>query len=255
MKIGFAQFDCKLGDKEKNLAAIERLTKKANADVLVFPELCITGYQLKNKAHARELAESVSDGSTSRRLTKIAHENNTLIVAGMIELVDKTVADTSIAVSPNGYIAKHQKLHLFLREKGIFISGKTRPKIFTWRGVRIGLGVCYDYMFPEFWRSLAMQGADIFCNTANFVYDYGFKMMQARAIENGVFSVCANRVGTERGTVFRGGSEIVNNRGNVLAKAGLEEEVIVIDLDLKKSRNKQWNPYNDLLKDRRPDMY
>lgn len=255
MKVGFAQFDCKRGDKEKNLATIERLTKRASSDILVFPELCTTGYKLKNKTYARALAESIPAGPTVERLVKIARENDMLIIAGMVELVGNSFADTSIVVGPGGYIAKHQKTHLFLREKEIFMSGLTHPKVFSWRGARIGLGVCYDYMFPEFWRSLALQGADLFCNTANFVYNYGFKMMQARAIENGVFSICSNRIGTERGTLFLGGSEIVDNHGNILAKAKSQETIVVFDVDLKKSRNKKWNPYNDLFLDRRPDLY
>jgi predicted amidohydrolase len=136
-----------------------------------------------------------------------------------------------------------------------FDAGTTKPKTFKWRGVRIGLGVCYDYMFPEFWRILALQKADLFCNTANFVFNYGFKMMQARSIENGVFSITVNRTGKERGQKFSGGSEIVDNKGNIFKKSGAKEEIFVFELDLLKSRNKKWNKYNDLIKDRRPRMY
>lgn len=152
-------------------------------------------------------------------------------------------------------MAKHQKTHLFLRENLYFSPGTTPPRLFEWNGVKIGLGVCYDYMFPEYWRVLGLGGADIFCNTANFVYEYGFKMMQARSIENGVFSICTNRTGAERGSLFNGGSEIVDPRGNILRRAGAGEESSVVEIDPLQARDKRWNPYNDLFKDRRPEMY
>ncbi len=142
-----------------------------------------------------------------------------------------------------------------LREKKIFTPGNTKPLLFQCQGAKIGVGICYDYMFPEYWRYLALRGADIFCNLANFVFDYGFTLMRARALENGVFSVCVNRIGVERGQVFKGGSEIVDTRGNILIKAGERKSVKIIDIDYKKARSKKWNRYNDLLADRRPDIY
>ena len=171
------------------------------------------------------------------------------------EVEDDKLFSTAVAISPQGFITKHQKTHLFLKEVLCYDKGETKPRVFNWNGVMIGMGVCYDYMFPEFWRSLALKGANIFCNTANFVYDYGFKLMQARALENGVFSICVNRVGKERGQTFLGGSEIVDIRGDVLYKAGFKEETFVAEVDIDQAKNKQWNAYNNLLTDIRSDMY
>lgn len=252
MKIGFAQFDCKLGDKKTNLENIERLIQKAKADILVFPELALTGYSFQDQDEIVPLAEEIPHGESIQAFIRIARKNDCLMIAGLIE---SKFYDTTIAVGPKGYLGKAQKMHLFLRERELFLPGGTKPLLVSWKGIRIGIGVCYDYMFPEYWRNLALRGADLFCNTANFVYDYGFKIMQVRAIENGVYSICTNRVGTERITSFRGGSEIIDNRGSIIAKGVSEEDVIVVDVDLKKSRDKKWNPYNDLLKDRRPEMY
>jgi len=255
MKIGFIQFAPKFGDQKYNLKKIKELVSSVKADLLVLPEMSTTGYMVKSKLELKRLAERISDGSTIKMLTSVAKKNNCCLIVGIPELKGRKIFNSSVAITNKGVIAKHQKTHLFLKEKLFFNPGTTKPQIFKWKGIRIGLGVCYDYMFPEFWRELAIKKADVFCNTANFVFNFGFKVMQTRSVENGVFSVTVNRVGKERGQRFYGGSEIVDNKGNVLKKAGEKEEVFVINLDLIKSRSKKWNKYNDLIKDRRPEMY
>lgn len=255
MKIGFIQFAPKIGNKKYNLTKIESLASTIKTDLLVLPELCTTGYMFKNIKELENLAEKIP-GPTSAQLTKIARKNKCYLIVGMPEFLGGKIFNTAIVVSPRGVIAKRQKIHLFMKEKLLFAEGKTKPKVFSWKNKKIGLGVCYDYMFPEFWRNLALQKADLFCNIANFVSNYGFRMMQARSIENGVFSVTVNRTGKERGQKFRGESEIVDNRGNIVKKAGKSEKAYVVNLNLSKSRDKKWkNKYNDLIKDRRPEMY
>src|SRR3989344_5582220 len=254
MKIGFIQFSPIFGDKKANIGKIKKLIANKKADIFVLPEMCTTGYMFSNKKELKLLAETLN-GETIKNLSYVAKENNCCLVFGMPEIHKGKIFSTAIAVDLDGVIAKHQKSHLFLKEKLLFSKGKTKPTIFKWRETNIGLGVCYDYMFPEYWRILALKGADLFCNTANFVFDYGFGMMQARSIENGVFSITVNRVGKECGQEFKGGSEIVDNRGNLLVKADSSECVSIIDVDKKKSRNKKWNKYNDLIGDRRIDLY
>ncbi len=255
MKIGFIQFAPRFGNKKTNLKKIRRLIASVGTDLLVFPEMCTTGYMVKNKMELRKLAEVIPNGQTIRELTQIAKENNSCLIVGMPEIYRGKIFSTAVVISPKGVIAKHQKSHLFLKEKFLFNKGETKPTLFKWKGINIGLGVCYDYMFPEYWRTLALKKADIFCNVANFVYDYGFTLMRSRSIENGVYSITVNRTGIERGQKFRGGSEIISNRGKIIKKSGRREEIYVVDLNLLKSRNKKWNKYNDLLEDRRLEMY
>jgi len=255
MKIGFIQFAPKFGDKKTNLEKIKKLVSSTGADLLVFPEMCTTGYMVKNRLELKMLAEKIPSGPTTKVLIKIAKENDCCLIIGMPEIVGNKIFSSAVVITDKGVITKHQKTHLFLKEKLFFNKGTTTPQVFKWRGVRVGLGVCYDYMFPEFWRKLALDGADVFCNVANFVFDYGYKIMQVRSIENGVFSITVNRIGKERGQKFNGGSEIVNNRGNIIKKSNKREDIYVIDFDPLKSRNKKWNKYNDLIKDRRPEMY
>jgi predicted amidohydrolase len=254
MKIGFAQFSPIFGDKKVNIQKIEELITSIKANIIVLPEMCTTGYMVSARDELKSLAETIR-GETVKNISRIAKQNNCCLIFGMPELCGNKIFSTAVAIGPSGILAKHQKSHLFLKEKLLFDKGTTKPTLFKWRGVKIGLGVCYDYMFPEYWRALALKDADLFCNTANFVFDYGFKMMQARSIENGVFSITVNRIGEERGQKFSGGSEIIDNRGRALLKADNFECVSIVDVDIRKSRNKKWNKYNDLLSDRRTDLY
>lgn len=255
MKIGFIQFAPKFGDKNRNIEKIKKFVSKTDASLLVFPEMCTTGYMFKNKLELLKFAEKIPNGPTVKKLIKIAKENKCCLIFGMPEISNKKIFNTAVVVGPKGFIVKHQKSHLFLKETILFNKGTTKPTLFKRKNTKIGLGICYDYMFPEYWRKLALEGVVLFCNTANFVFDYGFKMMQARSIENGVFSITVNRTGKERGQIFKGGSEIIDNKGNILVKEGNKEKTHVFDLDLSKAKNKKWNKYNDLIKDRRPEIY
>jgi predicted amidohydrolase len=254
MKIGFIQFSPIFGDKEANVQKIKELITDLGADIIVLPEMCTTGYMVADRKELKLLAESI-DGNTVKSLSSIVKENDCCLIFGMPEIDGSKIFSSAVALGPDGALAKHQKSHLFLKETLLFDKGETKPTLFEWRSVKIGLGVCYDYMFPEYWRVLALKKADLFCNTANFVFDYGFKMMQARSIENGVFSITVNRTGEERGQKFCGGSEMIDNRGGVLFKANDSESAYVIEVNLKKSRNKKWNEYNNLFGDRRNDLY
>lgn len=255
MKIGFLQYSSVTAKKEENLSKIKNLLVGVKADIFVLPEMGTTGYPTNTREELLANAES-DQGYLVEELTKIAKEHDTCLIVGIPEIINDKVYNTSVAVGPTGLIAKHQKSHLFMEEKGCFEPGQTPPAIFEWRGAKIGVGICYDYMFPEFWRKLGLDGADLFCNTANFVFDYGFRIMQVRSIENGVFSITVNRTGTEGEIVYKGGSEIVDNRGNILVKANnFEEKAYVVDVDLSLSKNKQWNRINNLYEDRREDLY
>lgn len=253
MKIAIAQLTPRLGDKKYNLKKIKDAVCEAASDLVVFPEMTTTGYVLSKK-ELNNLAEPIN-GETTEELIKISKKFNCALVVGMPEKSNRKIFNTAVVIGQNRFIAKHQKTHLFLKEKLYFSPGETNPTLFKLQNTKIGLGICYDYMFPEYWRKLALQGAQIFINPANFVFQYGFYMMRARAIENGVFSICVNRTGAERGQNFFGESEISDNRGNVLYKADDSEVVKTIYINPQKSNNKRWNKYNDLFLDRRPEMY
>jgi len=120
--------------------------------------------------------------------------------------------------------------------------------------------ICFDWMFPESMRSLALQGSQIICHSANLVMPYCQAAMVTRCLENGVFTITANRVGHDhrggQSLHFTGQSQIIDPRGRVIARAGkLMEEVLVRDIDPGLADDKWLNPANHLLNDRRPALY
>jgi len=257
IKIGFIQFNPIFGKVDENNKKIEDFISKTNADLLVLPELCNTGYMFKDKDELEHLAEEIPNGKTIREWMRIAKENNVFLVGGLAEKHGSDFYDSSVLVGPKGFVGKYRKIHLFLNEKNIFKPGDLGFNVFDTGIGKIGLMICFDYMFPEAIRVLALKGADIICNPVNLVSPPPKVMtvMRARALENGVYTIAVNRVGEERDHTFRGGSEIIGPRMEVLAKAGDKEEVKVIEIDLERARDKMYTKTNDLLKDRRTEFY
>jgi predicted amidohydrolase len=120
--------------------------------------------------------------------------------------------------------------------------------------------VCFDLFYPEVTRILAIKGADVICHPANLVLPYCQDAMRTRSIENKVFSVTANRIGTEkRGNVsltFTGKSQIVDPKGEVLASSGERSESLkIVEIDVAEAQDKLVTPNNDLFKDRKISLY
>ena len=125
---------------------------------------------------------------------------------------------------------------------------------------RLGVMICFDWIFPESARALALAGADVVAHPSNLVLPHCPDSMPVRALENRVFTATANRVGSDcdgRETLtFIGRSRICSPRGAVLAEASATEPgVVAAEIDPREARDKALNPFNDLLGDRRPDLY
>jgi predicted amidohydrolase len=151
-------------------------------------------------------------------------------------------------------------VHLFDREARVFAPGPDPFQVFAWGEWRVGLMICFDWIFPEAARSLALLGADLIAHPSNLVLPYCHAAMVTRALENGVFVATANRVGTEsragRSLTFTGGSRVIDPRGRVLGAAGTAtEETLVVDLDPAAARDKMITDHNHRLADRRPALY
>jgi len=116
--------------------------------------------------------------------------------------------------------------------------------------------ICFDWFFPEVARILALKGAQAICHPSNLILPYCQKALLAAAVQNRVFIVTANRVGTERGVKFTGLSQIIDPNMKVLARSGRnEEEVKTVEIDPHVADSKKINKYNDLRLDRRVDLY
>ncbi|HEX7342834.1 MAG TPA: nitrilase-related carbon-nitrogen hydrolase [bacterium] len=258
MKIGFVQFSPILGDLDANLSEIERLLAGAPpADLLVLPELCSTGYSFTSAAQARELSEEIRHGRLVRLLERICANKNLYVVAGVDERDDDHIFNTSVLVGPQGYIGKYRKLHLFMNEKDIFTPGDSEPPIFNVGICKLGMLICFDWIFPEIWRVLALKGADLICHPSNLVLP-GFcqRAIPVHALINRFYIITANRIGTEGDLTFTGLSMIADPNGHVLAQASSDrEEIGIAEMDIALARDKMMTPRNHVLDDRRPEFY
>ena len=260
MKIAFVQFLCSFGEVEKNLLRARELILSADADLYVLPELFNTGYVFLDRAEAASFAEEIPDGKTARFLAKLAVEKKCYIVAGLAEKSDGRVYNSSLLTGPQGFITTYRKIHLFSEEKVWFDLGNEPFKVVDIGLAKIGLMICFDWIFPESMRSLALQGADIVCHPSNLVLPYCPDAMVTRCIENRVFAVTANRIGYDQRNgkklSFIGMSQITGPLGEVLCRASKDrEEIKVVEIDVQQARNKNITEKNHVLQDRRPEMY
>jgi predicted amidohydrolase len=261
MKVGVFQFNPLFGETENNLERITEVLMNTDADLVVLPELCVSGYQFVNKTEARSLCEAIPEGKTVRRFKEICREKTMFLVAGMGERDGDVCYNTSVLVGPERLIAVYRKIHLFAEEKKWFRPGYHPFQVNHIGTAGIGMMICYDWIYPESARSLAMAGADIICHPSNLVLPYCPDAMITRSIENRVFTVTANRTGTEaRGgktpLTFTGQSQITSPAGERLVRFGPEEEGIkVTAIDIQMARDKQITPMNHLWEDRKPEMY
>ncbi len=257
------------GAKEKNLAAIEAMFESAcldgatgscHVDLWVLPELCTTGYQFRTRGELASLSEA-NDGATVRRFSNLAKRLETAIVFGMAESAGHDLFNSAILVSQDGLVGVYRKVHLFDRETELFDPGRGGFDVFEVHSVRVGVMVCFDWLFPESARTLALKGAQVIAHPANLVLPYCQAAMVTRAIENHVFTVTANRVGREArvdGEVldFTGASRIVSPDGRILRDGPIgETSVMWEDIDPDEADHKTITRRNDVLADRRPDSY
>ncbi len=260
MKVGYYQFSPEFGRIEKNVEKALAAIKKLRADLVVLPELFSTGYVFTSKSEVAGLAEKVPNGFTTQALVAAAREESTCIVAGIAEKATQGFYNTAVLVSPGGYIGKYRKVHLFFEEPKWFLPGNSKFQIFDLGVAKIGVMICWDWIFPEAMRSLCLKGADIVCHPSNLVLTYCTEAMVTRSLENGVYSVTANRIGADKRKgkemSFTGMSQIIDPRGNVLARASKNrEEARCVKIDPTIARDKSYTKYNDIFKDRRPEVY
>ena len=259
MRIGFIQFAPVFGDKQKNFAEVSGLVRGIKADLLVLPELFATGYVFTSMDEVIDLSEGPGE-ETSEYVRKMAAATGAAIVAGFVERDYGKYYNSAMLADRGGVIASYRKLHLFSREKLWFSPGDKPLKVYEIKGVKIGMMVCFDWIFPETCRTLALQGAQVIAHPANLVLPWAQQAMTTRCIENHVFAVTANRTGNEiRGPeslTFTGMSQVIGCKGEVLAAASsMESCCMIIEADPLKALDKKITPDNDLFRDRRTDHY
>lgn len=260
MRIASVQMNCRLDEPARNIRRACQLLDSAHADLFVLPELFNSGYLFSDRQGVRAVAESVPDGETCQQLLALAQQKGCFIAAGLAEKAGDRLFNASVLLGPKGPVATYRKIHLYDQEKRWFDPGDKPFSVYDIGPARVGLMICFDWIFPESMRSLALQGAQIISHSANLVLPWCQNAMVTRCLENGVFAITANRVGRDRRgdrqLRFTGHSQITGPRGQVLARAGkLMEEVSVVEIDPEEAMQKQLNTNNHLLQDRRPQLY
>lgn len=259
MRVGFLQFAPRFGDKAANLALVERKLAGVQADLVVLPELYSTGYSFRSKDELAEFAEPLPDGPSAEHLAGLSCRLGTALVGGIAEQATDKVYNSCLLVTPEGQRVVYRKSHLFNNEKLIFDRGDTGPVTADVSGVKVGLEVCFDYFFPELTRSLALRGVALIAHPSNLVLHYAQQMTLTRCMENRIFWVLCNRVGTDdhdgRALTFTGQSQIVAPNGSVLFRADeTEERLAVVEIDPAEADDKVVFG-NHLFEDRRPECY
>ncbi|NOZ07440.1 MAG: carbon-nitrogen hydrolase [FCB group bacterium] len=258
MKIGFAQFAPVFGHPLKNAELIESMAPDfQSADLIVLPELCSSGYNFSSREEALALSEVLPQSPFLERLHSLCTQHNLYLVAGVNERDGDLLYNSAVLMGPGGILGKYRKMHLFWNEKDIFEPGNLGFPVFQIENLTLGILICFDWIFPEAWRILALKKADIICHPSNLVLPgLAQRAVPIRAVENRFFVVMANRTGDEGDLHFTGCSTIAGPAGNVLAQASEgATEVKIVEADISLARDKQITPRNSVILDRRPADY
>ena len=260
MKIAAIQFNAVAGEISRNLAKIEGLVNDAAARVanlIVLPEICDIGYEM---GQVVKLAEAFPNRTTDF-LGELARKNNVIITAGLAEKKIDGIYNAAVTFDTSGNVAAaYHKTHLCrippFDEPKVFRSGS---KIFVKEveGLKLGFSICFDIRFPEVYRKLATEGAQIVLHPTAFPRSRieQFEICaRARTIENQFFFVSANLCSHSGGVEFGGCSMIVAPNGLVLKKASeIEEDIVIAEVDLSEvERQRRDVPVYSC---RRPELY
>jgi len=285
LKVAVVQTNPEFGNVKKNIDDAVAMMTSTKADVYVLPELFNTGYNFIDKNEVEQLAEP-ADGFTFQQLSNAAKNLSCYIVYGFAEKVQHPNSsfsnpksnienlhspisasqssivyyNSSALIGPNGLIGIYRKVHLYYRENLFFHSGDRGFPVFELPFGNIGMMVCFDWLYPESARTLALKGAQLIAHPSNLVLPHCPDAMVTRCLENRVFAATANRVGREyRGGVdltYIGRSEIVTPKGEILVRLSDNFVGIAVqEIDLELANIKHINEFNNLFEGRKPESY
>jgi predicted amidohydrolase len=262
VSIGLVQMACVLKNKkvnlQKSISFLEQLEGKA--DIVCFPELFTTGYNLDLISGAfYDLAETIP-GPTTELLGQSAIKYGVAILGNIVErdeVLEGVLYNTTFLLDAEGrLVGKYRKSHLFPTEHSYFRAGNRLP-VFDLDGLTLGMATCFDHAFPQIFTILALQGAQVVFipSVVPVGYEYLLNLRtRARAQDNQYFAVAINRVGHEGDVTYCGLSKVVNPRGEVLAEASnTGEELLMAELDLRQIlKERKQEP---VLRSQRPELY
>lgn len=257
MKIALCQTAGHINNPQAGFALMAEMAaeaKAAGADLLMLPEMYLSGYNI-GLENARKWAVDAAGLAPAR---EIARAQGMALVFGYPERVGGDVANAAVLIGPDGEILlNYRKSHLYggLDRDMFKALGDAFPLV-SWRGLKIGLLICYDIEFPEPARRLALAGADVILVPTAQMEPYAQVaryVIPARAYENQVYLAYANHSGADDGLQYIGLSSICGPDGAVLAAAGREAEMIYAVVDpVHQAAVRKADP---LFADRRPELY
>lgn len=253
VRVAILQTAAEPGEVAANVDRLVALIEKhgPHVDLVVAPELATTGYDLDVlAARGLELAEP-ADGVTGKRLQEVATRVGATLVVGFLERDGNEMYDSLLMVSPTGPLGVYRKSHLYPPELAVFAAGKTLGVVDTPAGI-LGPLVCFEHAFPEVATTLALAGAQILVIPSAVPLNYEhvlYLRTRARAQDNQIFAIGCNMTGHG----FAGRSLVADPRGEVLAEAGQEPTVLLVELDLGAARSERGREPS--LQMRRPELY
>lgn len=258
------QFSPVLGSVEENLEATVGLVEEAAAagsELLVLPELALSGYGFRNREHAAELAEPIPGGRGIRVWRDLARQRRVWLVGGLAEAAPDGLYDSSVLIDRQGEVRSvYRKMHLWSRENLWFDRGQAIGDVVELPFGRLSMAICFDLWIPELFRRYGAEAADIVCMPSNWsatreltgsdrpIVDH---LAIALAHVNAIYIAAADRGGAEAGRDFLGASMIVSPRGDVLARAsGVDGKPAVLRAQVDPSEavaRKEWGSFNHAL--------
>jgi predicted amidohydrolase len=257
IKISLGQIAIDFGRPDKNEDKIVDFTAEAarqGSDLILFPELWSTGYDLNNSG---KNANELNDGIFFR-CASVASKYHIHLGGSLLEKDGSNVYNTFVLYNPIGSVlGVYRKIHLFRpMDEDKWLCAGDRLVIADTAWGRAGLSICYDLRFPEVFRYFALNGAILALIPAEWPavrLEHWRTLLRARAIENQIFVVATNCTGDSPTEKFGGFSAIIDPWGNTLLETNQDEGLFsaVIDLDdVYRIRSRI-----PIIKDRRPDIY
>ncbi len=265
VKIACCQMQSGLGTKQENLekmvAMLENAVSDKDVDLVIFPELAVTGYECSELYE--ELSEPFPGGESIKAISEQAKKHKVHIVFGFVEKAEKdgkpVVYNSAALIDDQGTpLGCYRKSHLVDGAETKYFEKGTEYKVFDTSIGKIGLLICWDMAYPEVARILALKGAEIIAAPAAWETEPNegdWEIVNtARSFDNVLYLASCNHVGTDRELSFFGRSKISGPLGRPLAEAGDGEEIITATVDLSVLPELR-EGYYVLLKDRNPKTY
>lgn len=256
--ISLGQMNVKLGDPAANWQTVQTMTaeaKRRGSDLVIFPELWSTGYDLENAASYA----TPTDAGLFAQVAALAKQHQIGILGSCLSLLGEgRFGNTAVYFDSNGRsLGEYSKLHLFrLMQEEQFLTAGAAPTLVEAEWGKAGLTICYDLRFPELFRRYALAGAQVAFVPAEWPHPrlaHWQTLLRARAIENQMFVVACNRVGSSKGTDFFGHSCILDPWGDVVIELGEREMLGTAEIDI--AQVDAVRAKIPVFTDRRPEVY